>query len=57
MDKKEAPKREVNVRTKAVTMGKHNHDDEVKIGGEWKFSKNPAFLKERVDYWDSLYKK
>lgn len=38
-------------RTKAGT-GELVHDG--KLGGEWKFQKNPAFLKDRVQYFDSL---
>ncbi len=30
--------------------------DGSKLGGDWKFSKNPQFLKDRVEYFDSLLK-
>lgn len=40
-------------RTKADTAGKVDHG---KLGGEWKFSKNPAFLKSRVEFFDNLLK-
>ena len=56
-DKKEnTHKREENTRTKVVTMGKVK-DDTVILGGDLKFSKKPAFLAERVTYWDELYAK
>jgi len=38
-------------------MGSHKDDQGVKIGGEWKFSKNPDFLQERSTLWDELYQK
>jgi hypothetical protein len=38
-------------RTKAAT-GESVKDG--KLGGEWKFQKNPAFLKDRVKYFDAL---
>ena len=40
-------------RTKAAT-GESVQDG--KLGGDWKFQKNPSFLKDRVDYYDSLLK-
>jgi len=40
-------------RTKATT-GESVQDG--KLGGEWKFQRNPAFLKDRVQYFDSLLK-
>ena len=49
-------KRDENVRTKVVTMGKVKDDTQI-LGGELKFSKKPAFLAERVTYWDELYAK
>jgi hypothetical protein len=41
-------------RTKAVTGGQVA--DGGKVGGEWKFQKNPQFLKSRVEFFDSLLK-
>jgi len=43
-------------RTKEMTLGLHKKDEGVKLGGEWKFSVNPPFLKERVEYFDKLLK-
>ena len=48
---------EHKTRTKVVTLGSHHDDVGIKIGGDWKFSKNPAFLAERLAYFDDLYKK
>ena len=43
-------------RTKLATSHKVATQEEVQlIGGEWKFQKKPAFLKERSDYFDSLW--
>ena len=28
--------------------------ENVKIGGDWKFSANPGYIKEREAIWDSL---
>ena len=52
----EEHKRQDGARTKAATAGSIK-DSNVKIGGEWKFQKNPAFLKERLAVWDELYAK
>ena len=49
-------KRDENVRTKVVTMGKVKDDTQI-LGGELKFSVKPAFLAERVKMWDDLYAK
>ena len=49
-------KRDENVRTKVVTMGKVKDDTQI-LGGELKFSKKPAFLDERVKIWDELFEK
>jgi hypothetical protein len=40
-------------RTKGAT-GESVQDG--KLGGDWKFQKNPTFLKDRVQYFDSLLK-
>lgn len=47
-------KREDGARTKAATAGTIA-DSDVKIGGDWKFQKQPPFLKERMAIWDELY--
>jgi hypothetical protein len=39
-------KREDGARTKVATTGIIK-DENVKIGGEWKFAKAPAYIKER----------
>ena len=51
----EAHKRTDGARTKAATKGQIKETEGVKIGGDWKFQKNPAFLKERVGIWTELY--
>ena len=51
----EAHKRTDGARTKAATAGQIKQAEGVKIGGDWKFAKNPAFLKERVDIWNELH--
>ena len=53
----EAHKRTEGARTKAATAGKIQDSGVVKIGGDWKFQKNPAFLAERVAIWKELYEK
>lgn len=50
-------KRQEGARTKASTAGEIKETKNVKIGGEWKFVKNPEFLKKRVEIWTSLYEK
>lgn len=43
-------------RTKLATSHKTAGEEEVQIlGGEWKFQKRPAFLKERLAYFKTLY--
>ena len=49
-------KRQEGARTKAATGGSIK-DTDVKIGGDWKFQKNPSFLKERLAIWESLFTK
>ena len=51
----EAHKRTDGARTKAATKGQVGDAANQKIGGEWKFQKNAAFLKERVDMWKELH--
>lgn len=48
----EEHKRSEGVRTKAATAGTVTQVG--KIGGEWKFQKQPAFLAERIAVWDEL---
>jgi hypothetical protein len=50
----EEHKRQDGARTKASTAGTVQGKN-IKIGGEWKFQKNPTFLKERMAIWDKLY--
>jgi hypothetical protein len=52
----EEQKRKDGARTKAATAGTVQGDN-IRIGGEWKFQKNPPFLKERLSVWDSLMEK
>lgn len=47
-------KREDGARTKVATTGTVKQEN-VKIGGEWKFQKNPAYIKERQAVWEELY--
>jgi hypothetical protein len=54
MDKEEH-KRADGARTKAATTG--TVVQQGKVGGEWKFQKQPAFLKERLQIWDDLFAK
>ena len=54
---KEEMKRKENARTKAATKGKIGADQNQHIGGEWKFQKDPQFLKDRVNIWTELYEK
>ena len=51
-----ARKRFKNARTKAATSG-HVDESLGKIGGDWRFFKNPKFLKERISVWDELMAK
>ena len=46
-----------NKRTKATTKGSVKDEGQVMIGGEWKFNKNPAYLKFRTEVWDELFAK
>ena len=55
MQDKEDHKRTEGARTKASTAG--TVKKEGKIGGDWKFSKNPTFLAERTAVWDELFAK
>lgn len=41
----EEHKRQEGARTKASTAGEIKESKNIKIGGEWKFAKNPEFLK------------
>lgn len=50
-------KRTEGARTKAATKGQIGDSENQKIGGDWKFQKNPAFLKERLAIWTGLYDK
>jgi len=54
-EKKEDHKRQEGARTKAVTYGSVANDG--LIGGEIKFEKNSAFLKDRIEIWDDLFAK
>jgi len=54
MDKEDHSRQE-GARTKAATSGAVVQAG--KIGKEWKFQKDPAFLKERLAVWDELYAK
>jgi hypothetical protein len=47
----EEHKRQEGVRTKASTVVLVSDNKNVKIGGDWKFSKNPDYLKKRNDIW------
>ena len=49
------PKRVEGARTKAATGGSVGTVANIKIGGEWKFSKKPAYIKERIAIWDELF--
>ena len=49
----EEHKRQDGARTKAATAG--TVKDDKHLGGEWKFSKTPQFLKDRVDIWEELF--
>lgn len=49
------PKRVEGARTKAATTGSVGTVANIKIGGEWKFSKKPAYIKERIVIWDELF--
>lgn len=49
-------KRQDGARTKVATAGTVQGDN-IKIGGEWKFQKNPTFLATRLAVWDQLYEK
>ena len=51
----EEHKRQDGARTKAATSGTVKTGG--KIGGEWKFQKDAAFLKTRLAVWDRLYAK
>lgn len=51
----EEHKRVDGARTKATTAG--TVADQGKIGGDWKFQKDPQFLKDRLAVWDELYAK
>lgn len=48
------PKRVEGARTKAATTGSVGTVVNLKIGGDWKFSKKPAYIKERIAVWDEL---
>lgn len=50
----EEHKRQEGARTKAVTAGTVQDG---KVGGDWKFQKDPVFLKERLAIWDELHAK
>ena len=49
-------KRQDGARTKAATAGLVVGEN-IRIGGERKFQKKPAFLAERLAVWDQLYEK
>ena len=49
-------KRQDGARTKAATAVLVVVEN-IRIGGEWKFQKKPAFLAERLAVWDQLYEK
>ena len=51
--KKHGHERVEGKRTKDGTDGKVQDG---KLGGDWHFSKNPQFLKDRVAYFDGLLK-
>ena len=55
MPGEEDHKREEGARTKAATAGAARHAG--KLGGDMKFHKNAAFLKERIGIWDEYYAK
>jgi hypothetical protein len=55
MPGEEDHKRDEGARTKAATAG--TVDRSGKIGGELKFQKNSAFLKEREVIWDEMFAK
>ena len=49
------PKRVEGARTKASTAGSVGTVANIKIGGEWKFQKKPAYIKDRMAVWEELY--
>jgi len=55
MPGEEDHKRDEGARTKAATAG--TVVKQGKLGGELKFTKNSAFLKERVEVWDEMFAK
>ena len=50
----EEHKRVEGARTKVATTGQV---DQGKVGGEWKFTKSPVFLAERLAVWNELIEK
>lgn len=47
--------RKDNKRTKLATSHKTGSEVVELIGGEWKFTKKPAFLAERTAFFNELY--
>ena len=47
----EEHKRQEGARTKATTVVEIKDNKNVKIGGDWKFSEKPEYLKKRNDVW------
>ena len=50
-------KRIEGARTKIATKGQIADAENVRIGGDWAFSKKPQFLAERVAIWAELHDK